>query len=47
MSVGEMMGVTRCHRVAHLNMITSMRLMRDACVTEGSTGAEMYHTTAM
>ena len=24
-----------------------MRLMRDACVTEGSTGAEMYDTIAM
>ena len=29
------------------DQITSMRLMRDACVTEGTTGAVRYHTTAM
>ena len=27
--------------------ITSMRLMKDACVTEGTTGAEENHTTAL
>ena len=27
--------------------ITSMRLMRDACVTEGTIGAVRYHTTAL
>ena len=27
--------------------ITSMRLMRDACVTEGTTGAEGNQTTAL
>ena len=39
--------MTTCHRATHLDMITSMRLMRDACVTEGTTGAEMHHTTAL
>ena len=34
-------------RVAHLNQITSMRLIRSACVTESTTGAVKYHTTAM
>ena len=43
----EEMGVTRCHRVAHLDQITSMRPGRDTWVTGGTGSAESYHTTAM
>ena len=39
--------MTTCHRVTHLDQIISMRLMRDACVIEGTIGAVRYHTTAL
>ena len=43
----EEMGVTRSHHATHLDKITSMRLMRDACVTDGTAGAVSNYSTAM
>ena len=39
--------MTGCHRATHLDQITSMRLMRGACATEGTTGAVRHHTTTV
>ena len=38
---------TSCHRATHLDQITGMHLMTDACVTDGTTGAVSNYTTAL